>query len=710
MATIDDDPVHVPPTSVHSNRYRVHLDSLMSFVHKRPPGQEYTRAQAYRTSELNAITPIDVLRWMNIKTFGIPDPPIDANPVSARSSSLTFYKKSISFFMPNRLIPWSTTRSEGNPTRSNEINDLLKRVKRKEVRKQGVSPKCRRAITEREYRLLLTALQAPRREGDDDSNIAVSTNPIVLRYGLPALLNFQFHLIARIDDTTQVLLSNLRPHEFFGTNVLKTRLNWSKNVSEERNAPWQIVMGSMDSAFCVFISTALWLEMAFSRGNPNAMLSPYLFSFCDDVSIPGGGQKTKEIVQTILGQHIFKRPEFQSIIGESGDADEAVGLLGSHSIRKFAATHTRRCGITKDEKDIRGRWKNRARVSDAHDEVELPYPDAKVANKLCIGGPCFYLLPGEQGNDGGTNGDNDANTNLTVMIKTFLLTNVVPNMRRRMSESCTFILGKALLWFVYSPNNFAPQDFCDRIKRELNEILRAAGVPNVDDPDFNPVKKVPVIVAGDEGSVFIEVIDSEILADGNNRITGGGTGIREMLLTLQSGVSQLRRDVQDIKLTQGVDRATILNQLQIMNKNVKRINNQPGRMLAAAAGRRDENLNLLAGVVVGRHVDVDEPPIASLSAMPRNLYELWREYTHGIGGRKAACHFSYHDKGRVKHKYHRRNVVWKIIDGLVKLGYSAETAIDRIHAVYGEGTSVTNIINGIKRDKKAGSLSPNLRT
>jgi hypothetical protein len=221
MATIDDDPVHVPPTSVHSNRYRVHLDSLMSFVHKRPPGQEYTRAQAYRTSELNAITPIDVLRWMNIKTFGIPDPPIDANPVSARSSSLTFYKKSISFFMPNRLIPWSTTRSEGNPTRSNEINDLLKRVKRKEVRKQGVSPKCRRAITEREYRLLLTALQAPRREGDDDSNIAVSTNPIVLRYGLPALLNFQFHLIARIDDTTQVLLSNLRPHEFFGTNVLK---------------------------------------------------------------------------------------------------------------------------------------------------------------------------------------------------------------------------------------------------------------------------------------------------------------------------------------------------------------------------------------------------------------------------------------------------------------------------------------------------------
>jgi hypothetical protein len=110
MATVDDDPVHVLPTSVHTNAcYRVHLNSLMSFVHKQPPGQEYTQAQAYQTSELNAITPVDVLHWMNIKTFGIPDAPIDANPVSAQSSSLNFYKKFILFFMPNRLIPWSTS-------------------------------------------------------------------------------------------------------------------------------------------------------------------------------------------------------------------------------------------------------------------------------------------------------------------------------------------------------------------------------------------------------------------------------------------------------------------------------------------------------------------------------------------------------------------------------------------------------------------------
>ena len=112
---------------------------------------------------------------------------------------------------------------------------------------------------------------------------------------------------------------------------------------------------------------------------------------------------------------------------------------------------------------------NRAQASDAYDDVELPYPDAKVlANELCICGPCFYLLPGEQGNDG----DNDAN--LSLMIKTFLLTHMVPNMRRRMSASCSFILEKALLWLVCSPNNFSTQDSCKRINRcELNEILPA---------------------------------------------------------------------------------------------------------------------------------------------------------------------------------------------------------------------------------------------
>ncbi|KAI2488930.1 hypothetical protein MHU86_25984 [Fragilaria crotonensis] len=86
-----------------------------------------------------------------------------------------------------------------------------------------------------------------------------------------------------------------------------------------------------------------------------------LFNFSDDVSIPKGGQKSKETAQTMFNK-IFKMEVFG---GET--ADGGTDSLGSHSIRKFAATHARRSGCTKDDKDIRGRWKSKARVSDVYE-------------------------------------------------------------------------------------------------------------------------------------------------------------------------------------------------------------------------------------------------------------------------------------------------------------------------------------------------------
>lgn len=119
------------------------VDSFLSFVHNR----QYTLQKTYTKAELRALTPQHVLQWMNLKAFGVIDPPNDANPTFARSNSLAFWKKAISFFMPNRLIPWYSGRNEGNPTRSIEINNLIKRVKKKEVRKQGAASQSRRAIT-----------------------------------------------------------------------------------------------------------------------------------------------------------------------------------------------------------------------------------------------------------------------------------------------------------------------------------------------------------------------------------------------------------------------------------------------------------------------------------------------------------------------------------------------------------------------------------
>jgi hypothetical protein len=97
---------------------------------------------------------------MNLHCFGTPDPALDADPKLARSNTLQFYKKAISFFMSNCLITWNSSRMDGNPTKSLEMNGLIKRVKKKEVRKQGADSMARRALTEKEYRMLQRIFKA----------------------------------------------------------------------------------------------------------------------------------------------------------------------------------------------------------------------------------------------------------------------------------------------------------------------------------------------------------------------------------------------------------------------------------------------------------------------------------------------------------------------------------------------------------------------
>ena len=109
-----------------------------------------------------------------------------------------------------------------------------------------------------------------------------------------------------------------------------------------------------------------WLENFFQT-YANAQLSPYLFSFSADNTIPNGGQKSKNMVHRVYLLLFKDRQDLFSFV---------KGPLGSHSVRKYV----RGCGITKDKKDYRGRWKGRKRISDCYDDVELPWGDAKVTN------------------------------------------------------------------------------------------------------------------------------------------------------------------------------------------------------------------------------------------------------------------------------------------------------------------------------------------
>jgi hypothetical protein len=75
-------------------------------------------------------------------------------------------------------------------------------------------------------------------------------------------------------------------------------------------------------------------------------------------------------------------------------------------------------------------------------------------------------------------------------------------------------------------------------------------VDSVDNHDFNSVMKVPVIISGDKGTIFIKVV-KEIARGEFSQIDGGGVGgggaeagICEQLLTVQTGISQLCYDIQ----------------------------------------------------------------------------------------------------------------------------------------------------------------------
>jgi len=134
-----------------------------------------------------------------------------------------------------------------------------------------------------------------------------------IRSRLPALLNYQFHIIVRVDNTTQLSMENLG--HIPPLRTLKTRLNWSKNVQEERDSTQKLMLGSMEPIYCVLISLVLWLEFII-ESNPVA----------EHTRIPEGGHSSMRNIEKKT-KEIFEAMGFSLV----------EGPLGTHSVRKFGA-------------------------------------------------------------------------------------------------------------------------------------------------------------------------------------------------------------------------------------------------------------------------------------------------------------------------------------------------------------------------------------
>jgi hypothetical protein len=101
--------------------------------------------------------------------------------------------------------------------------------------------------------------------------------------------------------------------------------------------------------------------------------------------------------------------------------------------------------------------------------------------------------------------------------------------------------------------------------------------------------------------------------------------------------------------------------------------------------------------------------LAILGKRPKTLNDLWHEYMFGLTGHNPAKDFTRAERGEVRYTYARRLVFWQKTSEMVRMGYTAERAIDRIYIAHANcGSSVTKNINAMIKDRKDKIACPGL--
>ena len=137
--------------------------------------------------------------------------------------------------MPN-ASPWVVTSSGegfGNPTRAKCVNDLIKSIKFKETRGLGLELKAERAYTMDEFNQIVKFFGM--------AVVGANVDGIIDSRRFQALVKLQLHMLARSDDMAHIKKANLTTSVQF-PKYLTVKLRWSKNVGEEQDCPWQLIL------------------------------------------------------------------------------------------------------------------------------------------------------------------------------------------------------------------------------------------------------------------------------------------------------------------------------------------------------------------------------------------------------------------------------------------------------------------------------------
>ena len=287
------------------------------------------------------IQPIHITRWLNKVAYNSIEPGPQDHPSHARANTLKAHKRALSYYMPRRGETWDWNVARGNPTKSPAISKLIDRVETAENKGHGADACDTRAFTSTEFRLIL-----------DRAREKVMTRDKVQCYSHPAFLLLQYHLDARLDDVSLLETSEFRPYPK-NSDVLQVSIRSSKNIHKRSDWHWQCITGSMSSHECMLIGLASYV--GFFDNEDDLKLYP------NRVTERSEGETKKE--PTLPGFFRLRaskrwskasvRNRLKTIISSL----KLVGILSTHSVRKFSTETMQNAKVCRDASDQRGRWK-----------------------------------------------------------------------------------------------------------------------------------------------------------------------------------------------------------------------------------------------------------------------------------------------------------------------------------------------------------------
>ena len=142
------------------------------------------------------------------------------------------------------------------------------------------------------------------------------------RFAYPTMAKFQYNMMARIDDTAELKMADLKNNPSYPF-ALQCQLSWSKNVKDERSAPYQILLGSGDPRYCILLALGIYLELWIESGQ--GLHSEYVFVGPNEMPAQVNGA-----CSSAMRTYVFKAEDFVPA--------DATRPLGTHSLRKLPAT------------------------------------------------------------------------------------------------------------------------------------------------------------------------------------------------------------------------------------------------------------------------------------------------------------------------------------------------------------------------------------